>query len=84
MLRLLALTLWLLSFIAALFVLVTDVWQGAPVLHFVGAVALGMIGPLGTWAITKRYPETDWFAWLLLGITAGIVAILALLRLVRL
>ena len=80
MLKPLVLSLWLLTFIAALFVLATEVWQGAPVLHFVGAVALGMTGPLGTWAISKRYPETDWLAWLLLGITAGIVAILALLR----
>ena len=48
--------------------------------RFVGAVLLGVIG---TWAIAKRYPETDWLAWLLSGITAGCVAILALLRLVR-
>jgi hypothetical protein len=43
-------------------------------LHFVGAVALGLVGPLGTWAIAKRYPETDWLAWVLLGITASIIA----------
>jgi hypothetical protein len=47
-----------------------------------GAVALGVMELLGTWAISKRYPETDWLAWLLLGGTAGIVATLALLWLV--
>ena len=51
-------------------------------LHFVGAVALGVIGLLGTWAIAKRYPETDWLARVLLGITAGIIAARALLWLV--
>jgi hypothetical protein len=50
-------------------------------LHFVGAVALGLVGPLGTWAIAKRYPETDWLAWVLLGITASIIAARPLLRL---
>ena len=43
-------------------------------LHFVGAVALGLVGPLGTWAIVKRYPETDRAAWMFLGITGGIIA----------
>jgi len=50
-------------------------------LHFVGAVALGLIGPLGTWAIAKRYPETDRAAWVCLGVTGGIIAARALLRL---
>jgi hypothetical protein len=54
------------------------------VLHFGGAVALGVIGPLGTWAISKRYPKTDWLAWLLLWITTGIIATFALLWLVAL
>lgn len=79
--KLLVLTLWLLSFIVALFVLATEVWQGGPLWHFVGAVLLGV---LGTWAISKRYPETDWLAWALLGITAGIIAARALLWLVAL
>jgi hypothetical protein len=82
MTKLLALTLWLLAFTAALFVLAINIWQGAPVLHFVGAVALGMIGPLATWAISKRYPETDRAAWVCLGITGGIIAARTLLRLV--
>ena len=59
MLKTFAFFLWLLSVTATLFILATDVWHGAPVLHFVGTVVLGMIGPLGTWAIAKRYPNTD-------------------------
>ena len=51
-------------------------------LHFVGAVALGLVGPLGTWAIVKRYPETDRAASMFLGITGGIIAARALLWLV--
>jgi hypothetical protein len=84
MLKLFALTLWLLAFIAALFVLAPAVWQGAfySVLYFVGATLLGVAGPLGTWAISERYPKTDWLAWLLLWITAGIIATFALLWLV--
>ena len=78
MLKLLALTLWLLSFIAALFVLATEVWEGAPIRYFIGAVLLGM------WAITKRYPQTDRAAWVFLGITGGIIAARALLWLVAL
>jgi hypothetical protein len=50
-------------------------------LHFVGAVALGLVGPLGTWAIAKRYPETDRAAWACLGVTGGIITARALLRL---
>ena len=73
--------MWVTAFIAVLLVLATGVWQGAPVLHFVGAVTLGVIGPLGTRAIVKRYPETDRLAWVLLGVAAGIIAPLALLRL---
>lgn len=38
MTKLLALTFWLLAFIAALFVLATDVWESTPVLHFVSWV----------------------------------------------
>jgi hypothetical protein len=52
------------------------------VLHFVGAVVLAMLGPLGTWAIVKRYPNTDRAAWVFLGITGGIIAARALLWLV--
>jgi hypothetical protein len=51
-------------------------------LHFVGAVALGLVGPLGTWAIAKRYPETDRAALVCLGVTGGIIAARALLWLV--
>ena len=56
-----------------LFTLAVAVWQGAPLslLYFVGATPLGVIYPLGTWAIAKRYPKTDWLAWLLLWITAA-------------
>jgi len=51
----------------------------------VGAVALGVIGSLGTWGISARYPKTDWLAWLFLWITAGVVVLfLALFRLVEL
>ena len=46
--------------------------------------ALDVISPLGTWAISKRYPATDWLAWLLLWMTAGIIATFALLWLVAL
>ena len=53
-------------------------------LHFVGAVALGLVGPLGTWAIVKRYPETDRAAWVCLGVTGGIIATFALIWLVAL
>jgi hypothetical protein len=80
-LKLLALTLWLLAFTLVLFVLATDVWQGAPILHFVGAVILGMIGPTGTWAIARGYPETDRFAWWSLLIMAWFIALLVLCRL---
>jgi hypothetical protein len=34
--------------------------------------------------ISKRYPETDWLAWVFLGIKAGMVTIFTLLRLVAL
>ena len=51
-------------------------------LHFVGAVLLSMIGPPGTWAIVKSYPQTDRAAWVFLGITGGIIAARALLWLV--
>jgi hypothetical protein len=47
----------------------------------VGATLLGVIGPLGTWDIAKRYPETDWLAWWFMTTTGGIVAVMALLRL---
>jgi hypothetical protein len=40
MLKPFVLTLWLLAFTVALFTLAAEVWQGAPILHFVGAVAL--------------------------------------------
>lgn len=59
MTKLLVLTLWSLAFTVALFVLDTDVWQGSPLWPFVGAVALGLIGPLGIWHTIQRYPETD-------------------------
>jgi hypothetical protein len=51
-------------------------------LHFVGAVALGLVGPLGTWAIVKRYPQIARAAWVCLGVNGGIIAARALLRLV--
>lgn len=63
-LKLSTLSLWLLALTTTLFVLATDVWQGDPLWRFVGATLLGVIGPLGTWSIVKRYPETDWFAFL--------------------
>jgi len=62
MTKLFVLTLWSLAFTAALFVLATDVRTGGPLWPFMGAVGLGLLGPLGTWATVKRYPETDWFA----------------------
>jgi hypothetical protein len=48
-----------------LFTLAVAVWQGVPLslLYFVGASLLGVIYPLGTWAIAKRYPEANWLAW---------------------
>ena len=82
MTKLLALTLWATAFTLALFVLAVDIWQGAPLWYFVGAVGLGLVGPLGTWAIVKRYPQTDCAAWVCLGITGGIIAARALLWLV--
>jgi hypothetical protein len=51
-------------------------------LHFVGAVALGMLGPLGTWAIAKTYPETDRVAWMCIALIGEAVGIAALFRLV--
>jgi hypothetical protein len=51
-------------------------------LHFVGAVALGVIGPLGTSTIVKRYPQTARAAWVCPGVTDGIIAARALLWLV--
>lgn len=84
MLKLFVLTLRPIALTAALFILANDVWQGAPVLHFVGAAALGVIGPLGKWAIVKRYPNTDRAAWVCIGLTGAGVRIMALLRLVAL
>ena len=83
MIKLLALTLWCPTFIVSLFVLATEFWQGVPfgVWRLVGATLLGMIGPLGTWDIAQHYPETDWLAWRLMITTGGIVALMALLRL---
>lgn len=84
MIKLLALTFWCPTFTASLFVLATEVWQGVPfgVGRLVGATLLGVIGPLGTWGIARQYPETDWLAWRLMATTGGIVAIMALLRLI--
>jgi len=62
--KLLALSLWLLALTAALFILAVEVWQGTPLWYFVDAVLLGVLEPLGTWIIVKRYPETDWLAGL--------------------
>lgn len=77
MLNLLALSLWLLTFTAALFVLATEVWQGAPLWYFVDAVLLGVSEPLGTWAIARRYPKTDQFTWGLLFIMLVWLIVLA-------
>lgn len=82
MTKLLVLTLWPLAFTLALLVLATNVWQGGPLWPFVGAVALGVMGPLGTWAIAKRYPNSSRAAWVCMGITGGIIATRALLWLV--
>jgi hypothetical protein len=82
MTKLLALTLWLLSATFALFVLAIETWEGAPPRYFVGAALLGVIGPLGTWAISRRFPETGRVAWALMALTGGIIAIDALFRLV--
>jgi hypothetical protein len=83
MTRLFALTLWTLAFIAALFTLATDVWAGmVPIWQFVGATLLGVIYPLGTWAIVKHYPETDWFAWRFMAMIGCLIAGFALFRFV--
>jgi MFS superfamily sulfate permease-like transporter len=63
-----------------LFALTTDTWQGAPMLYFVGAVALGVMYPLGIWAIAKRYPETERFAWWSLLAMALLAALAVLLE----
>jgi hypothetical protein len=55
MTKLIVLILWVLTLTASLFVLATHVWQGESILCFVGAPLSGVIGPLGTWAITKRH-----------------------------
>jgi len=61
MLKPLVLIFWLLIFTAALFVLATEVWQGAHPWYFVGATLLGVMYLLGTWAISKRFPGlTGW------------------------
>ena len=83
MFKLFALVLWTLALVALLFNLAVSFLPVAPVLHFVGAVALGVMYPSLSWAIVKRYPESDRAAWVCLGITGGIIALLALLRLVR-
>jgi hypothetical protein len=75
---------WLLSSTAALFVLATEIWEGAPVWYFVGAVLLGIVRPLSTWAIAKTHPETDRAAWVCIGLTGWAVGIAAGLRLVAL
>ena len=75
-------TLLFIAFTLALFVLAIEVWQGAASLwYFSGSVVLGVLGPLGTWAIVKRYPNTDRAAWVCIGLTGGAAAILALFRL---
>jgi hypothetical protein len=80
MTKLLALTLCALTFIAILFLLATHVWAGMiPVWHFVGAALLGVIYPLGTWAIARRYPQTEGLAWGLLLIMMVWLIILAVL-----
>jgi hypothetical protein len=50
--------------------------------QFMGATLLGVIYPLGTWAIVKCYPETDWFAWRFMAMTGGLIAVFALFRFV--
>jgi len=66
--------LWLLALTVALFVLAIEVWQGAPI--------LGMIGPLGTWAIARRYPQTEGFAWgLLFVMMVWLIVLVVLCRL---
>lgn len=82
MLKPLVLSLWLLTFILALFALTVDVWEGAAPWYFVGAVILGLVGPSGTWVISKWHPETDRAAWVCIGLTGGAIGIAALLRLV--
>jgi hypothetical protein len=82
MTKLLALTLWLLSVTFALFVLAIETWEGAPSWYLMGAALLGVIGPLGTWAISRQFPETGRVAWMLMAIAGGIIAIDALFRLV--
>ncbi len=80
MIKVFALTLWALTFIAVLFLLATHVWAGMiPLWQFVGATLLGVIYPLGTWTIAKRYPETDRFAWGLLFIMMVWLIVLAVL-----
>ena len=82
MTKLFALTLWFLAFTVVLFELITDVWRGViPPWQFVGVVALGVVGPLGMWAIARLYPKTDRFVWWLLLIIAWLVALAALCRL---
>jgi len=51
-----------------------DVWR------LVGATLLGVIGPPGTRGIAKHHPETGWLAWRFMTTTGGIVAIMALFR----
>ena len=84
MLKPLVLSLWLLAFMAYLFALATEVWEGAPysVPYFVGAILLGIMHLTGTWYISKRYPKTDRAAWVCFGLTGGAVGIAAGLRLV--
>ena len=80
MIKVFALTLWLLAFIAILFLLSTHVWAGmVPLWQFVGAALLGVIYPLGTWAIVRRYPQTEGLAWGLLLIMMVWLIVLAVL-----
>jgi hypothetical protein len=83
MTKLLALTLWALAFIAILFLLATYVWVDViPLWQFGGAALLGVIYPLGTWAIARRYPQTERLAWgLLLIMMVWLVALAVLCRL---
>jgi hypothetical protein len=82
MAKLFALTLWFLAFTVVLFELITDVWRGViPPWQFVGVIALGVVGPLGMWAIARRSPKTGRFVWWLLLIIAWLVALAALCRL---